>query len=158
AARLVQGVGGAFLVPGALSLINSAFARADRPAAIGSWTAWTSTAFALGPVLGGFAVGLLGWRWIYVLLAIPAVLGSALTRWLPPMPGPDKRVPVDGAGAALSAIGLGSTVYALIESHRRGWTSPLVATLLVVGITALLAFVAWEYRAPRPMLPLQLFA
>jgi EmrB/QacA subfamily drug resistance transporter len=157
-ARFVQGLGGAFLVPGALALINSTFDRADRPAAIGSWTAWTSTAFALGPVLGGLAVEFLGWRSIYVLLAIPAVIGFALTYWLPPMPGPEERVPVDTTGAALSAVGLGSAVYALIESHRRGWASPLVATLLVVGITALLAFVAWERRAPHPMVPSQLFA
>ena len=63
--RLVQGLGGAFLVPGSLALINSAFDRADRPTAIGTWTAWTGTAFALGPLLGGLAVDLLSWRWIY---------------------------------------------------------------------------------------------
>jgi MFS family permease len=54
--RVIQGLGGAFLVPGSLALINSAFERADRPAAIGSWTAWTGTAFAFGPLLGGLAV------------------------------------------------------------------------------------------------------
>ena len=116
AGRLVQGFGGAFLVPGSLALINSAFDRADRPAAIGAWTAWTGTAFALGPLLGGLAVDFLSWRWIYVLSAIPMAIGFALTFWLRPMPGPSERARVDVAGAALSSVGLAATVYALIES------------------------------------------
>lgn len=157
-ARLIQGLGGAFLVPGSLALINSAFDRADRAAAIGSWTAWTSTAFMLGPLLGGLAIDFLSWRWIYVLSAIAVVIGFALTFWLCPIPGPAQRVPVDVAGVALSAVGLGATVYALIGSHRRGWTSPPVAALLVVGFTALLAFVVWQRRAPHPLVPPQLFA
>jgi MFS family permease len=115
-ARVIQGLGGALLVPGSLALINSAFDRAHRPAAIGSWTAWTATAFALGPLLGGLAVDLLSWRWIYVLSAIPMVVGFALTFWLCPMPGPAERARVDIPGAALSAAGLSAMVYALIES------------------------------------------
>ena len=157
AGRLVQGLGGAFLVPGSLALINSSFEGADRPAAIGSWTAWTGTAFAVGPLLGGLAVDLLSWRWIYVLSAIPMAIGFALTFWLPPTPGPAERARVDVAGAALSAIGLAATVYALIEQGRRGWGDSLVRGALVVGVVALLAFVAWQRRAPHPMVPLRLF-
>lgn len=156
-ARLVQGLGGAFLVPGSLALINSTFDRADRPAAIGWWTAWTSTVFALGPLLGGLAVDFLGWRSIYVLLTVPTVVAFALTFWLRATPGPVDRARVDVAGAGLSAVGLGAMVYALIESHRRGWSSPLVAALLVVGVVALLAFVTWERRARNPMIPPMLF-
>jgi EmrB/QacA subfamily drug resistance transporter len=155
--RLIQGLGGAFLVPGSLALINSVFDRTDRPAAIGAWTAWTSTAFALGPLVGGLAVDFLSWRWIYVLSAVPMVVGFALTFWLCPMPGPSERARVDVAGAALSAVGLAATVYALIESDRRGWVDPLVTGSLAVGVAALLAFVAWERRAPHPMVPLRLF-
>ena len=158
AGRLVQGLGGAFLVPGSLALINSAFDRADRPAAIGSWTAWTGTAFALGPLLGGLAVDFLSWRWIYVLSAIPMAIGFALTFWLYPMPGPAGRARVDVVGAALSAVGLAATVYALIESGRHGWDDPLIKAALVVGIATLLAFVAWQRRAPHPMVPPGLFS
>src|ERR1700757_1548232 len=125
AGRLVQGLGGAVLVPGSLALVQSSLDRADGPAAIGSWTAWTGTAFALGPLLGGLTVDLLSWRWIYILLTIPVAIGFALTFWLCPVPGPAERARVDIAGAALSAIGLGATVYALIESRRHGWSSPL---------------------------------
>ena len=159
AGRIVQGLGGAFLVPGSLALINSSFERADRPAAIGSWTAWTSTAFALGPLLGGLTVDFLGWRWIYVLSAIPMAIGFALTFWLRQMPGPSERPRVDVAGAALSAVGLTATVYALIEQGRptRGWNDPRVRVALVVGVAALLAFVAWQRRARHPMVPPGLF-
>jgi EmrB/QacA subfamily drug resistance transporter len=157
AGRVIQGLGGAFLVPGSLALITSTFDRADRPAAIGSWTAWTATAFALGPVLGGLTVDSLSWRWIYVLSAIPMVIGFALTFWLCPIPRPTEHARVDVAGAALSAVGLAVTVYAVIESQRRGWDNPLVTASMVAGIVALLAFVAWERRAPHPMVPLGLF-
>jgi EmrB/QacA subfamily drug resistance transporter len=158
AGRVVQGLGGAFLVPGSLALINSSFERADRPAAIGSWTAWTGTAFALGPLLGGLTVDLLGWRWIYVLSAIPVAIGFALTFSLRQIPGPAEHPRVDVAGAALSAVGLAATVYALIEQGRRGWDDPRVRVALVVGVVALLAFVAWQRRARHPMVPPSLFA
>ncbi|OBI80809.1 MFS transporter [Mycobacterium sp. 1245805.9] len=158
AGRLVQGLGGAFLVPGSLALINSTFEPAARPAAIGSWTAWTGTAFAVGPLLGGLAVDFLGWRWIYVLSAVPVAVGFALTYWVRGIPGPSGRARLDIVGAALSALGLAATVYALIEQGRRGWADALVRAALVVGIAALLAFVAWQRRAPHPMVPLSLFA
>ena len=157
-ARVLQGLGAAFLVPGSLALINSAFNRAEQPAAIGSWTAWTGTAFALGPLLGGLAVDFLSWRWIYVLSAIPMVIGFALTFWLCPMPGPSEHARVDFAGAGLSAVGFSTTVYALIESQQRGWVDPVVFGSMVLGVAALLAFVAWERRTPYPMVPLGLFA
>src|SRR6201993_456223 len=157
AGRLVQGLGGAFLVPSSLALINSSFDRADRPAAIGFWTAWTGTAFAVGPLLGGLAVDFLSWRWIYILSAIPMVIGFALTFWLHQLPGPSERAPLDIVGAALSAVGLAATVYALIEQGRHGWNDSLRG-VLVVGVAALLAFVAWQRRAPHPMVPPGLFA
>jgi EmrB/QacA subfamily drug resistance transporter len=158
AGRVVQGLGAAFLVPGSLALINSTFDRADRPAAIGSWTAWTGTAFALGPLLGGLAVDFLSWRWIYALSAVPMVIGFALTFWLFPIPLPAQRARLDVAGAALSASGLAGTVYALIESRDRGWADPRVATSLVIGVATLLVFVAWQRRAPNPLVPLSLFS
>ncbi|WP_415822850.1 MFS transporter [Mycobacterium senriense] len=156
--RIIQGLGAAFLVPGSLALINSTFDRGDRPAAIGSWTAWTGTAFALGPLLGGLAVDLLSWRWIYILSAVPMVIGFALTYWLSPVPRPNHHVPLDVAGAFFSAAGLAATVYALIESRERGWADPRVAASLVVGVGALVAFVAWQRRAAHPLVPLSLFA
>jgi MFS family permease len=158
AARVVQGWGAAFLVPGSLAMIDAAFDKAHQSAAIGAWTAWTGTAFALGPLLGGLAVDLLGWRWIYVLSAIPMVIGFALTFWICPMPEPSEHAQVDLAGGLLSAAGLAATVYALIESQRRGWVDPVVAGSFIVGVVALIGFIRWQRRAPHPMLALHLFS
>ncbi|OBH45984.1 MFS transporter [Mycobacterium intracellulare] len=157
AARLVQGLGAAFLVPGSLALINTVFDKAQRSAAIGVWTGWTGTAFALGPLLGGLCVDFLGWRWIFVLSAIPMAVGYALTFWLCPVSGRVDGARVDTAGVGLSAVGLAATVYALIESQRDGWTDPAVLAPLVVGVAALAGFVSWQHRSRCPMLPLRLF-
>ena len=157
-ARLIQGLGAAFLVPGSLALINTVFDKAHQSAAIGVWTGWTGTAFALGPLLGGICVDYLGWRWIFVLSAVPMVVGFALTFWLCPMSGRVAGARVDTAGIGLSAVGLAATVYALIESQRHGWTNPMVITPSVIGIAALAGFVSWQRRSSRPMLPLPLFA
>jgi EmrB/QacA subfamily drug resistance transporter len=157
-ARLTQGLGAAFLVPGSLALINTVFDKAHQSAAIGVWTGWTGTAFALGPLLGGMCVDFLGWRWIFVLSAIPMAVGYALTFWLCPMAGRVAGARVDIAGIGLSAVGLSSTVYALIESQRDGWTDPMVITPLVIGIAALGGFVSWQHRSKSPMLPLPLFS
>ncbi|WP_253851640.1 MFS transporter [Mycobacterium sp. 1423905.2] len=157
-ARLTQGLGAAFLVPGSLALINTVFDKAHQSAAIGVWTGWTGTAFALGPLLGGLCVDFLGWRWIFVISAIPMAVGYALTFWLCPMPGRVDDARVDITGVGLSVLGLAATVYALIESQRDGWTGPKVITASVIGIVALAGFVGWQLRSRYPMLPLPLFA
>ncbi|MEZ0349313.1 MFS transporter [Mycobacterium sp. pR1184] len=156
AGRVIQGLGAAFLVPGSLAMINSTFAPTDRHRAIGAWTGWTGTAFAIGPLLGGLAVDLLSWRWIYALSAVPIVIGFALTFWLCPVPRPTHRASLDVRGAVLAAIGLAATVDALIEAGQHGWSGRIIATL-IVGIAALLAFVSWQRRAPHPLIPLRLF-
>jgi EmrB/QacA subfamily drug resistance transporter len=157
-ARVVQGLGAAFLVPGSLAMINAAFDNAHKSAAIGTWTAWTGTAFAFGPLLGGLAVDLLSWRWIYALSAIPIVIGFALTFWICPMPERSEHTHVDIAGGLLSSAGLGATVFALIESQRRGWVDLVVSGSFIVGVAALIGFIRWQRRAPHPMLPLHLFS
>ncbi|WP_156749376.1 MFS transporter [Mycobacterium sp. E1747] len=157
AGRVIQGLGAAFLVPGSLALINTVFDKAHQSAAIGVWTGWTGTAFALGPLLGGLCVDLLGWRWIFVLSAIPIAAGFALTFWLCPMSRRVAGARVDVAGVGLSAVGLAGTVYALIGSQHDGWTEPRVIAPLVIGVAALAAFVSWQRRSRNAMVPLPLF-
>jgi EmrB/QacA subfamily drug resistance transporter len=158
-ARLIQGVGAAFLVPSSLALINSTFGPDEQPRAIGMWTAWTGTAFVLGPLLGGLAVDLLSWRWIFILTAVPVIATFALSVGLriPDQPHTD-GARIDVAGAVLAAVGLAGTVFALIEMQRLGLSHPAVATSLGVGLVCLAAFVWWQYHAEHPMVPMQLFA
>src|SRR5262249_2331019 len=146
----------AFLVPSSLALINSTFDGDEQPKAIGTWTAWTGTAFVLGPLLGGLAVDLLNWRWIFILSAIPMVITFALTVGL----GGDEtaeHVSIDVPGAVLAAVGLAGTVYALIEQQRLGFSHPAVAAALVIGLVSLAAFVWWEFHAEHPMVRMHMF-
>jgi EmrB/QacA subfamily drug resistance transporter len=159
AARAIQGLGAAFLVPSSLALINSTFDSKDQPKAIGTWSAYTGTAFVLGPLAGGLAVDLLNWRWIFILSAAPVVITFVLTAGL----GDDQhrsgqRDPIDVPGAILAALGLAGTVYALIEQQRLGMSHPAVAGAFAGGLLCLIAFTWWQFRAPHPMVPMKLFA
>jgi EmrB/QacA subfamily drug resistance transporter len=158
AARCAQGVGAAFLVPSSLAMINSRFSRAAQARAIGTWTAWTGTAFVIGPLLGGVLVDALNWRWIFGVNIAPLVVTLYFTGKLPPEEFQSKpHATIDVVGAVLTAVGLTGTVYALIEQQRLGLSHPAVLTSLVVGVACLAAFPYWESRTPAPMMPLHIF-
>jgi EmrB/QacA subfamily drug resistance transporter len=159
AARCLQGVGAAFLVPSSLAMINAHFTGASQARAIGTWTAWTGTAFVVGPPLGGLLVDTLNWRWVFGINIVPLAVTLYLTTKLTgDHVGRRDWARIDFAGAALCAVGLSAAVFALIEQHRLGLSHPAVAGGLVAGVTCLAAFLFWERRAPNPMMPLQLFA
>ena len=162
AARCLQGVGAAFLVPSSLAMLNARFTGERQAAAIGTWTAWTGTAFVVGPPLGGVLVDALDWRWVFWLNVVSVAVTLYLTTRLSPEAVGDRdRADVgriDVVGALLGAVGLTATVYALIEQGRYGLTHPMVLGALIVGVACLLAFPWWEGRAPIPMMPLTLFA
>ncbi len=159
AARCLQGVGAAFLVPSSLAMINAHFTGAAQARAIGTWTAWTGTAFVVGPPLGGVLVDALNWRWVFGINIVPLVATLYLTTRLVNDDVVDRHWRrIDFVGAALCAVGLSAAVFGLIEQNRLGLSHPAVAGGLAVGLTGLVAFVFWERRAPNPMMPLQLFA
>ena len=109
AARAVQGMGGALLVPGSLAIISASFDERTRGAAIGTWSGATALTMAVGPVAGGWLAAHLSWRWVF-LLNIPfalAVLIIAATR-LPESRGPSVTGPLDWAGAAVSTAAIGT--------------------------------------------------
>jgi len=158
AARALQGVAGALLVPGSLALIAAAFDGAARGQAVGTWTAWTGIAVVIGPAGGGALIEALSWRAIFwlnvpliaftVALALRAVRESSDT---------EAYRGVDWLGIALSAVGLGGPVFALIEQPTYGWGDAIVRVPLAAGVACLVLFVAHEARARHPMLELALF-
>jgi EmrB/QacA subfamily drug resistance transporter len=170
AARCVQGAGAAFLVPSSLAMINSRFSGARQASAIGTWTAWTGTAFVVGPLLGGVLVDALSWRWVFGLNVVPVAVTLYLATKLPSEgrseatgeSAPDefrerRAARIDVVGAVLAAVGLSATVYGLIEVQRLGLTHPAVLSGLGCGVACLIAFPWWEHRTADPMLPLNLF-
>ncbi|HEY2819097.1 MAG TPA: MFS transporter [Casimicrobiaceae bacterium] len=158
AARAVQGVGAALLVPGSLAIISASFDEQSRGKAIGTWSGASALMAALGPVLGGFLIDHFSWRaafFINVPLAL-AVLYLAF-RNVPESADPGARGAIDWKGASLVTLGLGGIVSAMIEAPQRGWTHPVVLVTTVAGLCALAAFVWVERRETQPMLPLTLF-
>lgn len=157
-ARGLQGVGAALLVPSSLALINSSFGPDEQPKAIGTWTAWTGTAFVIGPLLGGILVDTLNWRWIFAVNVIPVALTLILTGRLTEPPRSSTRSRIDVPGAVLAAVGLTGTVYALIEQQRLGLSEPVVAAALTVGLLSLVGLLWRELHTDHPMIPLPMFA
>jgi EmrB/QacA subfamily drug resistance transporter len=158
AARALQGIAGALLVPSSLALITAVFPGEERGAAIGSWTAWTGMAFVIGPLGGGALIEFASWRWIFAI-NVPLVLA---TLWLVRAGVPESRdeeAPhrIDYLGALLASLGLAGPVFALIEQPLYGWSDPLVWVPLVAGLALLATFVWHERRTDHPMLPLSLF-
>jgi EmrB/QacA subfamily drug resistance transporter len=158
-ARGVQGIAGALLTPAGLAVIAATFQGEARGAAIGQWTSWTGVAFVIGPLVGGWLVTHASWRWVFIVNVPFAIATAALVTYaVPKRPPPETRPRVDLVGAALCVLGLGGPVFALIEEPRRGWTSPAIFAPLVAGIALFAAFLWWEQRTPKPMLPLGLFS
>jgi len=158
AARGLQGIAGALLTPAALATITASFEGEERGAAIGTWTAWTGIGTVIGPLVGGWLVGAASWRSIFFLNVPLALLTLVTIAIALPRATHTRETDVDVVGAALCVLGLGGSVFALIEQPRRGWGDPLILGTLLAGLALVAAFVLWERRAPQPMLPPRLFA
>jgi EmrB/QacA subfamily drug resistance transporter len=152
AARTLQGVGGAMLVPGSLAIIAATFHPDDRGRAIGAWSGLAGVASSLGPFLGGWLIDSVSWRLVF-LINVPL---AAATIWISIRHVPDTRsslhAPIDIPGAALITVALAGISYAAID---HGSEAAIVAA--VVGAIALVGFLVVEHRSTHPMLPLRLF-
>ncbi|MFI0740362.1 MFS transporter [Streptomyces sp. NPDC021100] len=160
AARIVQGVGAAMIVPSSLSLVNAGFPDpARRARAISLWAAAGGLALALGPVIGGLLVDALGWRSVFYVNVPLAAVGILLAR-ADARPAPARtaaRRSLDLPGQVLAVVSLGALTAATVEANSRGWASAAVLGCAAVFAVALAGFVAVERRGTDPMLPPQLF-
>src|SRR6478672_2673770 len=123
AARGVQGLGGALLVPNSLALISGSFPEQDRGRAIGTWSGFTSITAAIGPVLGGWVVQHGSWRWVFFMnLPLAGVVLAVTFLHVPESCVAGSRRPLDWLGTVLVTGGLGAVCFALIESApAAGW-------------------------------------
>ena len=156
-ARAAEGVGAAFLVPGSLSLISASFGEKQRGRAIGTWSGSTAITTAIGPVVGGWLIEHLSWRWAFLINVPLAVAVFAITLWHVPESSSNRRGRIDWWGALMAVVGLGGLVFGFIESAQLGWRNPLVVGSLLAGIVCLVGFLFIEAREASPMVPLNLF-
>lgn len=151
AARALQGVGGALLVPGSLALISASFPPAERGRAIGTWSGFTAITAAIGPVLGGWLVQNASWRWVF-FINLPIALAVLVLAWgvAESLDGSAARRRIDWLGALLVVLTLGGFAAALTEP----------ATKIISGTVAAIAFLFLllvETHVGDPMVPLPLF-
>ncbi|MBN8744636.1 MULTISPECIES: DHA2 family efflux MFS transporter permease subunit [Thiomonas] len=157
AARAVQGLGAAAILPSSMALLTNAFPQANQRArAVAIWSGISATALVAGPLIGGFLVQTLGWRSIFfvnipvclVVLSIAAISAGK--------PATHRRA-FDPAGQLLAVVALFTITFSTIEARQYGWTSPAIVGALAIGVAASLLFIAVEHRRQEPMLPLSLF-
>lgn len=177
AARALQGIGAAAMLPNSLALLNQSYGHDPklRARAVGLWTAAGAISIAAGPVAGGLLIAAFGWRSIFLVnLPICAAGFLATLLWVPrpeaavpataraETAGPETAPPtprgIDLSGQTLAIVALTAFVAAVIEWRPLGLSHPLVAGGFVLAALAGSAFVAVEARASAPMLPLSLFA
>ena len=157
ASRALMGIGGAFIMPGTLSLITSVFEGRERGRAIAIWAGVAGLAVAIGPVTGGFLLEHFYWGSIFLVnLPIVAVALGAGVLIMPTSKDPTAPR-LDLVGAALSIAGLVSLVYAFIEAPTEGWSDTKILGALGIAAVLLVTFFAWERRSTHPMLNLDFF-
>jgi EmrB/QacA subfamily drug resistance transporter len=156
AARAVQGVGAAILMPIALALVTAAYPPEQRGWALGVYSSVTALSSVLGPVVGGAITYGLAWQWIF-WLNVPIGLVAALfaVKRLPEAFGPPARADLVGLG--LVTVGVLGLVLGLVRGNDLGWASGQTIGCLAAGTVCTVLFVGWERRCPEPMVPMGLF-
>ena len=158
AARGIQGVGAALLIPCSLAIIGASFPEAERGRAIGTWAGFSAIAAAIGPLLGGWIVDHLTWQAIFLInpfLAVPVIWIA--WRHLPESYDPAAPPGIDWLGSLLALGGLGGLAFGLIALPDAGLKDLSVWVALTLGLILLAAFIWREARARSPLMPLELF-
>ena len=156
AARTVQGLGGAIVLPLSLTILTTAFPAERRGTIVGIYGGLAGLAVAAGPLVGGAVTEGLNWHWIFWINVPIGVAAVPLSlRLLPESHGARERLDLTGVG--LVTGGVVAIVWALVRASQAGWASPEIVTTLTAGAVLLVAFVAWENHVREPMVPLRLF-
>ncbi len=156
AARVVQALGAAGLIPGSLAVLGAAFEGERRGAAVGTWASFTGISAVLGQVLGGYLVDAISWR-VAFLVNVPLAIGVLLIVFLyVPESRAEHPRALDLPGVLLVTVGLGGVVYGLIGASDQS-LDPWDVVSIVVGTMALVGFVIVERHSPEPLVPLHLF-
>jgi len=156
AARAIQGAAAASVLPLTLTLLSEAFPAGRRGLVLGLWSGLSGLAVAVGPLVGGAVVDGISWHWIFwINVPIGIVLVPLAIRFLSESHGPAKHL--DLPGLALGGLGLLGVVYGIVRGNEVGWASSQILGSLIAGAVLVAAFVAWELRAPHPMLPMRFF-
>jgi EmrB/QacA subfamily drug resistance transporter len=156
AARALQGLGAAIVLPLTLTLLSEAVAPEKRGLALGIWSGVSGLGVALGPFVGGAVVEGIAWHWIFWLnVPVGLVLLPLARARLSESYGPAGRL--DIRGLLLAGTGLFGLTFGIVRANALGWTSVTVLVSIVAGVALVVAFVAWELRAPAPMLPMRFF-
>src|ERR1700729_831954 len=157
AARVVMGLGAAFVMPATLSILNSVFPPRERPQAIAAWSAVAGVGIVIGPTLGGLLLTHFWWGSVFLInvpLVALALAGVLLTVPETAEPG---RGRLDFAGTLMIAGSLVAIVDAVIEAPERGWTAPVTLAELAAGLVALGLFCWWELPTAPPLIALRIF-
>lgn len=155
-ARAAQGAAGALLVPSSLALITATMRGELQSRAIGVWTAFTTAAQLVGPLMGGLFVDLLSWRFVFLINVLPIAVTLVLLGRLD-LPEHERDVRVDWVSGILCALGLGAVVFALIEQERLGWSDPGIWMPGAAGLVLLAVFLWRQARSAHALLPLSMF-
>ena len=158
AARVLQGIAGALVVPNSLALLETHFSGHERGVAIGKWAAWSGISTAVGPLAGGWLVDATSWRFVFVSV-VPFALVAAWIALRHAVDGSERKSskPLDYAGALLVTLGLAGIVGALITAPDRGFTNAVVLVIGATGVVLTIAFFVVEARVKNPLLPLDVF-
>jgi EmrB/QacA subfamily drug resistance transporter len=158
AARVVQGVGAAFMMPATLSIIAATFPKEERGAALGIWAGVSAMALALGPLVGGLITEHISWNWVFYINVPVGIIGLAAARIIiRESRDTSEEQRLDVAGLVTSGIALFAFVFALIEANTYGWSSPIILGLFGVAALFGVAFIALELRTRLPMFDVALF-
>jgi EmrB/QacA subfamily drug resistance transporter len=156
AARALQGIGGAIVMPLTLTILSASVPANRRGLALGAWGGITGLAVAFGPLVGGAVVSGISWQWIFWLnVPIGIVLVPLVLLRLDESRGPWDRL--DLPGLVLAGAGLFGIVWGLVRGNALGWGSPEIVGAITAGLFVMVLFVLWEQRTSAPMLPMRFF-